>query len=139
MDSGYRLEDGKTQSRIDWWLFFAVIPILAAGLITMHSFTGDSSFATHQMIGIAASLVVFFVVSFADMRFLRSTWVSVTLFSVSVAHSPFWEECLMERRAGSHLDHSHFNHLTLLRSLSSSFSRNISREGISRLLIFATH
>lgn len=81
----YRLQDTNVKKNIDWWLFFAIIPILAAGLITMHSFTGDSSFASHQMVGIAVSLVVFFVISTIDVRFLRSTWVSVTLFVTSVA------------------------------------------------------
>ena len=69
---------------MDWWIFLAVVPILAAGLVTMHSFTGDTSFATHQFIWIAISLIVFFVVSNIDVRFLRSTWVSVTLFTISV-------------------------------------------------------
>lgn len=69
---------------MDWWLFLAIMPILAAGLITMHSFIGDASFAEHQMIWIAASLLVFFGVSQLDVRFLRSTWVSVALFTVSV-------------------------------------------------------
>ncbi len=81
----YRLRDINMKKTIDWWLFFAIVPILIAGLITMHSFSGDSSFASHQMVGITFSLAVFFGLSFIDMRFLRSTWVSVTLFVTSVA------------------------------------------------------
>jgi rod shape determining protein RodA len=81
----YRLLGEEAKRNIDWGLFFAIIPILAAGLITMHSFTGDSSFASHQMIGIGVSLVAFFALSLSDVRFLRSTWVSVTLFVTSVA------------------------------------------------------
>jgi rod shape determining protein RodA len=84
MRGDYRLQDMRSNGRIDWWLFFAIVPILAAGLITMHSFTGDSSFASHQMIAIAVSIAVFFAVSFIDMRFLRSTWVSVALFVASI-------------------------------------------------------
>ncbi len=68
---------------MDWWLFGATIPILAAGLITMFSFTGNNSFAIHQLIWIFISLTVFFAVSFVDMRFLRSTWISVTIFCIS--------------------------------------------------------
>jgi rod shape determining protein RodA len=71
------------QRNIDWWLFLSIIPILAAGLITMHSFTGDSSFTSHQMAWIGISIVVFFVLGMVDMRFLRSTWVSVTMFTVT--------------------------------------------------------
>ncbi len=81
----YRLQDSGVKKNIDWWLFFAIFPILAAGLVTMHSFTGDSSFASHQMVGIVASLIAFFGLSFIDVRFLRSTWVSVTLFITSVS------------------------------------------------------
>ena len=68
---------------IDWWLFLAIIPILGAGLVTKHSFTGDNSFALHQSIAIGVSIALFFGISFVDMRFLRSTWVSVGLFIVS--------------------------------------------------------
>ncbi len=56
------------------------MPILAAGLITMYSFTGDNSFALHQIVWVCISLLVFFVVSTIDVRFLRSTRVLVTLF-----------------------------------------------------------
>lgn len=51
----------------------------------MHSFSGDRSFASHQLVGISVSLVVFFAVSLLDVRFLRSTSVSVTLFVISVS------------------------------------------------------
>jgi len=79
----YRLSFAAVRRRIDWWLFAAIIPILCAGLVTMHSFTGDSSFAAHQAIWITFSIIVFFGASFIDMRFLRSTWVSLALYSAS--------------------------------------------------------
>ena len=69
---------------MDWWLFLATLPLLAAGLVTMHAFTGDSTYAAHQIIWICISLLVFFGVSVADVRFLRATWVSVALFVISV-------------------------------------------------------
>ena len=81
----YLLQGANVKKTIDWWLFFAILPILAAGLVTMHSFSGDSSFALHQMIVVAVSLVAFFGFSLIDVRFLRATWVSVTLFVTSVA------------------------------------------------------
>jgi len=70
---------------IDWVLFLVTVPILAAGLSTMHSFTGDSSFALHQFIWITASILVFFCISMVDVRFLRLSSVSTTLFVGSVA------------------------------------------------------
>ncbi|MFA6295563.1 MAG: rod shape-determining protein RodA [Candidatus Paceibacterota bacterium] len=73
------------QRNIDWWLFLSIIPILAAGLVTMHSFTGDSSFTSHQIVWVCISIIVFFAISFIDVRFLRSTWVSVTLFLITTS------------------------------------------------------
>jgi len=68
---------------IDWILFFATIPLLAAGLVTMNSFTGDSQFFLRQLIWVVFSIIVFFILSSIDFRFLRRTWVSVSLFVVS--------------------------------------------------------
>jgi rod shape determining protein RodA len=68
---------------MDWWLFGATIPILAAGLMTMFSFTGNNTFASHQFIWVIVAIILFFGVSFIDVRFLRSTWVSVFAFSLS--------------------------------------------------------
>ncbi len=68
---------------IDWWLLGAIIPLLAAGLATMYSFTGDNSFAAHQLIWVVVSLAAFFGVSMIDTRFLRTTTASVALFAVS--------------------------------------------------------
>ncbi len=81
--NSYKLHDNKRR-RIDWWLFGAIIPILAAGLITMHSFTGDSTFASRQLMWICISVAVFFGVSFIDLRFLRLRRVSVTLFVAAI-------------------------------------------------------
>ncbi len=81
--SSYTLANESSRRGMDWWLFGAVVPILAVGLMTMFSFTGDNSFATHQFIWILVSIAVFFGVSFVDVRFLRSTWVSVSAFSIS--------------------------------------------------------
>jgi rod shape determining protein RodA len=74
----------KSRPNIDWWLIGAIVPILAAGLSTMYSFTGDNSFAVHQLIWIVISSAVFFAVSQVDVRFLRTTTASVAMFAVSV-------------------------------------------------------
>lgn len=68
---------------MDWWLLGAVLPIVAAGLVTMYSFTGDNSFAFHQIIWLIVAMAGFFAMNLVDFRFLRSTWVSVTLFILS--------------------------------------------------------
>lgn len=78
--SGNKLRSDYNKRGIDPWIFFCILPILGVGLITMHSFTGDSSFTSHQMVWICVSIIAFFILSKVDMRFLRSTWVSVVLF-----------------------------------------------------------
>jgi rod shape determining protein RodA len=78
----YTISNSRNRIGIDWWLVGACIPILAAGLITMYSFTGDNSFALRQFIWVIVSLVAFFVVSKVDVRFLRSTRVLVALFLI---------------------------------------------------------
>lgn len=76
---------GTQSSGMDWLLVLAILPILAASLVTMHSFTGDSSYAAHQFIVIAVSFAAFFVAYRLDARILRSTWFSVSFYSVSLA------------------------------------------------------
>jgi rod shape determining protein RodA len=75
---------------VDWILFFAVIPLLAFGLITMKSFglpdqggSGASYFFARQLIWISIGFLVFFSFSFVDWRFLRKGEVLAALFVLS--------------------------------------------------------
>jgi rod shape determining protein RodA len=70
---------------IDWILLAAIIPILSAGLVTMHSFVGESTFFGRQIVWIVFSLAVFFVLSVMDFRFLRRSGILVSLFLVTCA------------------------------------------------------
>ena len=86
--SGYHLEGSSREKSfygIDWILFLSTFPLLAAGLVTMNSFTESSQLFTRQIIWILVCFLIFFVCSFIDFRFLRKTWVSVTLFVSSTA------------------------------------------------------
>ena len=74
-----------SHATIDWTLFVATLPILAVGLLTMSSFEGQNPFFSRQLIWIGVSVVVFLVCSRIDFRFLRRTWVLVTLFLGSVS------------------------------------------------------
>src|SRR3989338_5747593 len=72
--------------RIDWLLVFFVIPIVLAGLVTMKSFAlseDAGNFFDKQVIWVILSLVVFFVFSFIDFRFLKRTNVLIALFLFS--------------------------------------------------------
>ena len=68
------------KSRIDWYLFVPAFLISLAGLITMDSFAADQYFFIRQSIWILISLILFFVASSIDWRFLRQTRVLVPLF-----------------------------------------------------------
>jgi len=70
------------KTNVDWVLFFAILPILAAGLVTMHSFTGESQFFGRQIAWIIISIMIFFLLSCADLRFLKRADVLVGLFSL---------------------------------------------------------
>jgi len=78
----YKITSAGSRTGMDWWLIGACLPILAAGITTMYSFTGDNSFALHQLIWIVVALACFFIVSRVDVRFLKSTRVLTTLFVV---------------------------------------------------------
>lgn len=70
---------------IDWILFFAAIPILAAGLITMRSLGAENDyFFIRQIIWITVSFIAFFSFSLIDWRFLRKTGFLVAIFLFSI-------------------------------------------------------
>ncbi len=73
---------GKFLCGIDWPLVIFIIPILGAGLVTMNSFTKESSFFNHQLVWILISFSVFIFLSFVDFRFLKRTEVLITLFLI---------------------------------------------------------
>src|SRR3989338_3003645 len=59
---------------IDWILFLATMPLLAAGLISMRSFgVGSDYYFTRQLLWIGIGIFVFFVFSLVDWRFLRKS------------------------------------------------------------------
>ncbi|MFA5932425.1 MAG: rod shape-determining protein RodA [Candidatus Paceibacterota bacterium] len=73
----------KALKRIDWLLVVFILPIIAAGLVTMKSFTpleNAGDFFSKQIIWVAISFIVFFFFSFIDFRFLKRTDVLVFLF-----------------------------------------------------------
>ena len=74
---------GKVVNRIDWLLVSFIVPLILAGLFTMKSFIpaeNTDNFFGKQIIWIVLSLVVFFVFSFIDFRFLKQTNVIVFLY-----------------------------------------------------------
>jgi rod shape determining protein RodA len=70
---------------IDWILVSAMLLLSLAGLVTMSSLGGNSSFFDRQIIWLIISFGVFFVFSLIDFKFLRRTQVIVWIFGISVA------------------------------------------------------
>ncbi len=69
-------------SHIDWWLLGCVVPLVGGGLITMNSFVSENYFFEKQLGSVIVALIVFFVLSLIDFRFLRRSTIIVILFSV---------------------------------------------------------
>lgn len=69
---------------IDWLMLGFVLPIIAAGLITMKSFVplseNGSNYFASQLVWVIVSLIAFFTLSFFDFRFLKKTNVLVSLY-----------------------------------------------------------
>lgn len=57
-----------------------LLPILGAGLVTMHSFSAEAFFFERQFFFISLGMIVFFAGAFIDFRFLNSTKVVVALY-----------------------------------------------------------
>ncbi len=70
--------------RVDWVLFSASLLLCAAGLVTMNSFSGENYFFERQLIWVGVSVVIFFILSFFDFRFLKKTNIIISLFILSV-------------------------------------------------------
>ena len=70
---------------IDWILFFSAIFISIAGLITMSSFGTSANYFTRHILWILISVVIFFIASLFDYRFLKRTGVVITAYAISVA------------------------------------------------------
>lgn len=68
---------------VDWILYLSVLFICLAGLFTMNSFSGQSTFFDRQIIWIIISTVIFFSASLVDWSFLKNTRVIVSLFTFS--------------------------------------------------------
>jgi rod shape determining protein RodA len=69
---------------IDWILFFAILPIVGAGLVTMNSFGGNNAYFEHQIIWVSVSLVAFFFLSSLDVSFLKRTNVIMILYALTL-------------------------------------------------------
>lgn len=73
----------STLKGIDWLLVSFILPIIAAGLVTMKSFApleNTGEFFSKQLIWILLGFTIFLIFSFIDFRFLKRTDVLVFIF-----------------------------------------------------------
>ncbi len=68
-------------SQIDWFLFAPALLLVGAGLVTMNSFVrGDNYFFDNQLVWAGLSIAVFLVLSLIDFRFLRRSYIIISLY-----------------------------------------------------------
>jgi len=65
---------------IDGILTLSMVPLLAAGLVTINSFVSENSLFERQVVWIMFGTAAFLGASFVDWRFLKNTKVVVALF-----------------------------------------------------------
>jgi rod shape determining protein RodA len=70
--------------KIDWVLLLSVLAISFLGLLTMTSFESGDSYFIKQFSWLVISMIVFFILSFIDYRFLKKTKVVTLIFLASV-------------------------------------------------------
>ena len=68
--------------KIDWVMFLSAVFITILGLLTMSSYVGDDIYVEKQIIWLVISIVVFFVLSYFDFRFLNKTNIVSIMFLV---------------------------------------------------------
>jgi rod shape determining protein RodA len=69
----------------DWILFFSALLITIAGLLSMAGFGTGADFFERQVVWLGLGIIVFFVVSSLDLRFLRKTTVVTSIYVVAAA------------------------------------------------------
>lgn len=69
---------------IDWYMFVPAVIVSLAGLVTMNSFSGENYFFFRQSIWLLVSVLIFFVATLVDWRFLRRTRTLVPIFVATV-------------------------------------------------------
>ena len=84
MGNGFNNTIKRYFGHIDFILFVSALLITLAGLITMHAYGDANGFFERQLLWLGISVVVFFVFSFIDFRFLRRTNIVTLLFGMTV-------------------------------------------------------
>lgn len=68
----------------DWALLLSAIAISTLGILSMYSFGGENLFAPRQALWLFIGIIVFFIASAIDWRFLRRTVSVVIIYSTAL-------------------------------------------------------
>ena len=81
-----RAADARARAfaHIDWFLLGSAVLISLLGISTMRSFSSENAFFDKQLIWVSAALVVFFIASIPDYRFLRRTPIVVGAYGIII-------------------------------------------------------
>ncbi|MBP7250636.1 MAG: rod shape-determining protein RodA [Aliarcobacter sp.] len=73
----------------DWVIFFCFFTLMIFGLVTMAPFDSDNSIFWRQLLLIGISVFFFFIFSFMDMRFLKNSYLVITLYIFLISFLSF--------------------------------------------------
>jgi rod shape determining protein RodA len=71
------------QLSFDWTLLVPATVLSLIGIVTMNTFGQGASLAPRQLIWLAIALLVYFTISFIDVRFVRRASVVMTLYAIA--------------------------------------------------------
>ena len=75
----------RISKNVDWVLVAALVPILAAGVVTMSSHGGESSYVFKQSLWIGVAFGVFFLLSTVDAQVFKKAGTLVWLFTFGIS------------------------------------------------------
>lgn len=68
----------------DWLMLGSAVLLSLAGLVSMYSFGGTTTFASHQVIWLVLGVIVFIASGAIDFHFLRRTGIVVAAYAASI-------------------------------------------------------
>lgn len=78
------LEQSRARFSFDWQLLLPTLALTLLGILTMSTFGVGESLASRQLMWLGVGLVLYFVVSAIDMRFMRGMPVVVAGYGVAI-------------------------------------------------------
>lgn len=74
----------RTFAHIDWYLLGSAVILSLLGIATMRSFSSENAFFDKQLVWVSLALIVFFIASIPDYRFLRRTQIVAGAYGIII-------------------------------------------------------